>query len=69
MMDRNFYYDLEDIIEILKPLHDCQIISKSRDTHLSYIVKRWKNIKFYLWFLYYYIRFQQSNKVDNIFLP
>ena len=39
-MDCNFWHDLEDIIEILKLLHDCQIISKSGDVYLSYVVKR-----------------------------
>lgn len=38
IMDRNFWHNLEDMIEILKSLHDCQIMSKSGDAYLDYVV-------------------------------
>ena len=39
IIEYSFWLNLEDIIEILKPIYDCQIISKSRDIYLDYIVK------------------------------
>lgn len=38
--NHNFLYNLEDIIEIFKPLHDYQITSESGNAYLGYIVKR-----------------------------
>lgn len=38
--DRKFWHDLEDMIEIFKPLHDSQVMSESGDAHLGYIVQR-----------------------------
>lgn len=52
IMDRNFWHDLEDMIEILKPLHDCQVMSESGDAHLGYVVKRWKTIEKFIYALY-----------------
>lgn len=48
IIDPNFWHDLEDMIEILKPLHDCQVMSESGDAHLGYVVKRWKTIEIHL---------------------
>lgn len=67
--DRNFWHDLEDLIEILKPLHDCQVMSESGDAHLGYVVKRWKTIELHLQSLRNRVGFQRSHEVDNIFLP
>ena len=66
--NRNFWYDLEDLIEIYKPFHDCQIMSESGDVYFSYFIKRWKTIELYLQSLHNCVGFQQSHKVDNIFL-
>ena len=57
------------MIEILRPLHDCQVMSELGDTHLGYIVKRWKTIKLHLRSLCHYVGFQRSREVENIFLP
>ena len=67
--NRNFWHNLEDLIKIFKPLHDCQVMSKCKDAHLGYVVKRWKTIMLHLQFLHNRVVFQQSCKVDNIFLP
>lgn len=69
LTNRNFWHDLEDLIEILKPLHDCQVMSKSGDAHLGYVVKRSKTIKLHLQSLRNCVSFQRSREVDNIFLP
>lgn len=37
-MNRNLWYNLKDMIEILKLLHNSQIISKSGDVYLRYVV-------------------------------
>ena len=66
--DRNFWHNLKNLIEILRPLHDCQVMSKSGDAHLGYVVKRWKTIELYLQSLRNRVGFQRSRKVDNIFL-
>ena len=38
IMDRNFWYDLEDLIEILKPLYNSYVMSKSENANLDYII-------------------------------
>lgn len=47
IIDHNFWHDLEDMIEILKSFHDCQVMFKSGNAYLSYVIKIWKSIKLY----------------------
>lgn len=67
--DRNFWHDLEDTIEILKRLHDCQVMCESGDAHLGYVVQRRKTIALYLRTLHIRPGLDRSQKVGNIFLP
>lgn len=48
IIDCNFWYDLVDMIEILKLFHDYQVMSKSGNIYLGYIIKRWKTIELYI---------------------
>ncbi len=57
------------MIEILKPLHDCQVMSESGDSHLGYVVQRWKTIELHLRALHHRAGFDRSQEVGNIFLP
>lgn len=38
--DHNFCHNFEDMIEIFKPLHNCQVMSKLSDVHLGYVVQK-----------------------------
>ena len=67
--DRSFWHDLEDRIEILKPLHDCQVMSESGDAHLGYVAQRWKTIELPLRALHHRAGFDRSQAAGNIFLP
>ena len=40
IMNHNFWHDLKDIIEILKPLHDYQVMLEFGNVHLGYVVKK-----------------------------
>lgn len=57
IINRNLWYNLKNLIEIFKPFHDCQIMSKFGDIYLDYIIKIWKTIEFYLQFLYNHVGF------------
>lgn len=43
-MDREFWLDLEDLMEVIKPLHQNQLMSESGRAHLGYVLSRWKQI-------------------------
>ncbi len=46
--DRRLWDNIEDPVEILKKLHECQVMSESRHTHLGLVVQRWNDIENHL---------------------
>ena len=46
--DRRLWDDIEDLKEILKKLHECQVISKFSQAHLGLVLQQWHDIENYL---------------------
>ena len=45
IQDQGFWNQLNDLIDILKPLHEAQKMSESMDAHLEHVVARWLHIE------------------------
>ena len=67
--DCRLWDDIEDLLEILKKIHECQIMSKSSDANLGFVVQRWYDIKNYLKILQNQLRFACTAEIDIIFQP
>ena len=45
LLDRAFWNDVEDLEEIIRPLHEAQLSSEDDNAHLGHVTKRWLEMK------------------------
>lgn len=67
--NRRLWDNIEDLLEILKNLHKCQVMSEFSYAYLGLIVQQWYNIKNYLKSLKNRSGFAQSTEIKSIFQP
>ena len=41
LCDHQFWNDLEDVEQILQPIHEAQKMSESDDAHIGHVIKHW----------------------------
>jgi hypothetical protein len=46
--DPFYWVDLDELLDVLEPLHESQIMSESSKGHLGYVRARWERIRAYL---------------------
>lgn len=46
--DRRLWDDIEDLLEILRKIHECHIMSESSNAHLGLVIQRWYDIENHL---------------------
>lgn len=67
--DHRLWDDIEDLLEILKKLHKCQVMSESSHAHLGLVVQRWHDIENHLRSLKNRPGFARSTEIESIFQP
>lgn len=45
LLDRRFWTEVEELEEVLRPIHEAQLSSEDDKAHLSHVTKRWLGIK------------------------
>lgn len=65
--DRRLWDDIEELLEIWRKIHECQIMTESSNAHLGLVVQRWYDIENHLKTLRNRPGFARTAEIDTIF--
>lgn len=65
--DCRLWDNIEDLLEILRKIHECQIISELSNVHLELVLQKWYDIENHLKNLRNHPGFARIGKIDTIF--